>query len=196
MTDTTMPRVIRVAEIRDDRVIALLRSEGLGVDVAKSICKEVDYIDRNGTIVRGYGRENLAGGYSMITLAKGTINVGPGDVTIIEGDGTDRSTCLLFAGIRDAIAFVTLNGHPSCDMMVMFSTSFARKAAAHLLSGGYAQVLYYAPNSPGKDMSMPIITGTGLSVRDMSAEYVGFKDLRKYCSAKMNGRVTIKNRKG
>ena len=178
-------QVVRVDDIKDERIISVLQAEGLSVDATRRLCREIDYQDKNGKISRGYGMQNISGGHSIITIAKATINIGVGDIAVIKGDGADLTTCLLFAGLRDYLAYHTLYGNTHCDTLIMFSTALAKKAARYISSHGYEQIIYYAPNSTGKTKSMPILRKTGIMIWDMSPAYAGYKDLRKYCTAWM-----------
>ena len=175
-------RVTAVRDIKDERVIKLLVGEGLSPEAAKALgIKEIEFVDKNGVPYLGYGLTNISGGHSLITLQKGTNNVGPGDVAVIKSDG-DNSSCLLFAGVRDAIAYATMYGLPSLDSIVMFSTSLAKKAFNYI-ENRYNKVYYFAPNSNGRVYSLKVLLLTDLDVVDMSAGYKDYKDLRKYCTA-------------
>ena len=85
-------RVTAVRDIKDERVIKLLVGEGLSPEAAKALgIKEIEFVDKNGVPYLGYGLTNISGGHSLITLQKGTNNVGPGDVAVIKSDvGTSR----------------------------------------------------------------------------------------------------------
>lgn len=182
-TSGAAARILSIAPITDERVIALIQREGLSLECATNLCRQIKFADKNGKQYLGYGMVNRVGGCNMITLSGGTNNVGPGDVVLLEGDGTDPSSCLLFVGLRDAVAYHTMYGPPASDAIVMCSTSFAKKAVRLIRDRGYRQVWYYPPNTEGKMKSMPIIGDSGVFVWDMSAAYSGYKDLRLFCSA-------------
>ena len=178
-------KILHLGEIQDPEVINFLRSEGLSLEVARKYTKEIVFADRHGNPLKGYGMPTDGGGWCVITTKGGTNNVHESGLAFYPAHENDNpSCCLLFIGLRDALAYHTLYGEPTYDVIVMFNPYNSNRAKEFIQQNNYSEVIFYAPNSPGKAMSMPIIKDSGADIKDMSDTYSDVKDLREVCVLK------------
>jgi len=172
-------RITGVDEITSANLFRVIESKGFSPNIVAMHCVQVSYCNpETGAAGYGFGFRNESGGYGIISSNGLSLNLRASDVTVNRIFKAFKDKCLLFMGPLDYLAYITLNGELVNDSVIMFSSGNVERAVPHL--EGYDEVLYFVPNTPAKDLTMPTLRGHYQKLIDMSPTYAEYKNYHQW----------------
>jgi hypothetical protein len=193
--------VLSVVPIYHKGLLDYLHERNVDVDVAKKMCRQVNYRVNNKTYF-ALGFKNDSGGYELRNkYFKGSTGK---DITIINSNvnkAGDGATCLVFEGFMDYLSYLTLNKrnvprgweeHPNDSIIVLNSLVNLRKAQPYIAQ--QFAVSTFLDNDEGGRQTAAAIRGmvkSGHPVWDASQCYQKYKDLNEYAMSLPRPRLSM-----
>jgi hypothetical protein len=175
--------ITRCGALTSRNLVRILGRQRIPLDIATRYLLEVAYCSpAKGTSGYGCGIRNESGGYGIIDRGGRPCNVGPASIAIIPSSRGNSERCLVFVGILDFLSFAAVNGEPSDDVIIMFSSSLVCRMEP--IGRRYRECRFYVPNTRAKDETMPMMKTFFEELKDMSPSYADFENYHSWHLAK------------
>ncbi len=181
-------QILKVCDIKHPALADYLNSRAIDLDIAHRYLRQVHFRPASG-VGQFFGLGFPCGeGFDVRSAVfKGFVGTGK-DISVIEGQGSDRHSVAIFEGFMDFLSLLTHRATDALkeDAIILHSIALKRRAVVEIKAGNYNHVrLHLDHDDAGRATTNFFLAETGREITtDESDMFSGYKDINEWLVAR------------